>query len=60
MVYESLFYFYITGVMIITFIAPLFVLNMRKGGYFQDDELCKFSPLNKKAQRSLSFFVMII
>ncbi|WP_019221502.1 MFS family transporter [Bartonella senegalensis] len=36
--HESLFYFYITGVMIIAFIALLFVPNMSKGGYLQDDK----------------------
>ncbi|WP_273783576.1 MFS transporter [Bartonella sp. AU15XJBT] len=36
--HESLFYFYITVVMIMTFIALLFVPSMRKGGYLQDDE----------------------
>ncbi|WP_019218864.1 MFS transporter [Bartonella florencae] len=36
--YESLFYFYITAVMIMAFIALLFVPSMRKGGYLQDDE----------------------
>ncbi|EJF75724.1 MFS transporter [Bartonella alsatica] len=38
--HESIFYFYITGVMIITFIALLFVPDMSKGGYLQDSETC--------------------
>ncbi|WP_455480354.1 MFS family transporter [Bartonella sp. B12(2025)] len=37
--HESIFYFYITGVTIIAFIALLFVPNMNKGGYLQDDEI---------------------
>ncbi|MET3589519.1 MHS family alpha-ketoglutarate permease-like MFS transporter [Bartonella silvatica] len=36
--HESVFYFYVTGVMIIAFIALLFVPSMRKGGYLQDSE----------------------
>ncbi|WP_317993465.1 MFS transporter [Bartonella gliris] len=35
--HESLFYFYITGIMIMAFIALLFVPDMSKGGYLQDD-----------------------
>lgn len=36
--HESLFYFYITGIMIISFIALLFVPDMSKGGYLQDNK----------------------
>ncbi|GAA4662861.1 hypothetical protein GCM10023262_08690 [Bartonella pachyuromydis] len=36
--HETLFYFYITGVMIVAFIALLFVPNMSKGGYLEKDE----------------------
>ncbi|WP_273759384.1 MFS family transporter [Bartonella sp. ML70XJBT.G] len=36
--HETLFYFYITGVMIVAFIALLFVPSMSKGGYLEKDE----------------------
>ncbi len=36
--YESLFYFYITIVMIMAFIALLFAPSMRKRGSLQDDK----------------------
>ncbi|AGF75738.1 MFS family transporter [Bartonella vinsonii] len=37
--YESLFYFYITGMMIIAFIAILLMPDTSKGGYLQNDDI---------------------
>ncbi|WP_317993463.1 MFS family transporter [Bartonella gliris] len=37
--YESIFYFYITGMMIIAFIAVLLMPNTREGGYLQDEDI---------------------
>ncbi len=36
--YEALFYFYITIMIIMAFIALLFVPSVHKGGYLQEDE----------------------
>ncbi|WP_455475175.1 MFS family transporter [Bartonella sp. B17] len=37
--HESIFYYYITGVMIFAFIALLFVPNVKTEGYLQDDDM---------------------
>ncbi|UTO27886.1 MFS family transporter [Bartonella harrusi] len=37
--YETVFYFYITGMMVIAFIAILLMPDARKGGYLQNDDI---------------------
>ncbi len=37
--YESIFYFYTTGIMIMAFIALLFIPDVKKEGYLQGDSI---------------------